>query len=200
MITCKELRARARNSLDFRIFGKTWLFTIVAILIFGGILFVAGFVPLGLGLLIVSGPLLVGLCTYLLNSTRYMYATNHFMDIFRSFKVVRRYFLTLLMGLYLFLWSLLFVIPGIVKLFSYSLTPFIMADEPELTVNHAITKSRKMMDGYKGQLFKLMLSFIGWFFVSAIFLPALPWVIAYVVTTLAEFYDYVKKDHNVSIW
>lgn len=67
-----------------------------------------------------------------------------------------------LRGLYIFLWSLLLVIPGIVKSFSYAMTPFIMSDHPELSASEAITHSKEMMDGHKWDLFVLNLTFIGW--------------------------------------
>ena len=67
-----------------------------------------------------------------------------------------------LQGLYIALWSLLLVIPGIVKTYSYAMTPYIMAEHPSLTVNEAITESRRIMDGNKWRLFCLDLSFIGW--------------------------------------
>ena len=64
--------------------------------------------------------------------------------------------------LYTFLWSLLFVIPGIVKTYSYAMTPYIMSEHPSLTANEAITESRRIMDGNKWRLFCLDFSFIGW--------------------------------------
>ena len=67
-----------------------------------------------------------------------------------------------LQGLYTALWSLLLVIPGIVKTYSYAMTPYIMAEHPSLTVNEAITESRRIMDGNKWRLFCLDFSFIGW--------------------------------------
>ena len=67
-----------------------------------------------------------------------------------------------LQGLYTVLWSLLLVIPGIVKIYSYAMTPYIMAEHPSLTANEAITESRRIMDGNKWRLFCLDLSFIGW--------------------------------------
>jgi hypothetical protein len=54
------------------------------------------------------------------------------------------------------------MVPGIVKMFSYAMTPYIMNDDPVLSVNEAITMSRKIMDGKKARLFELYLSFIGW--------------------------------------
>jgi len=72
------------------------------------------------------------------------------------------FLMNLLMGIYTFLWSLLFVIPGIVKTFSYAMTPYILYEHPEYTVNEAITRSREIMDGNKFALFCLNFSFIGW--------------------------------------
>ena len=68
----------------------------------------------------------------------------------------------LLMGLYVALWSLLFIIPGIVKSYSYAMTPYILAEHPEMTANQAITESRRIMQGNKGRLFCLRFSFLGW--------------------------------------
>lgn len=68
-----------------------------------------------------------------------------------------------LRNLYVALWSLLFVIPGIIKSLSYSMTPFIMADHPELSASEAIERSKELMDGHKTDLFILDLTFIGWY-------------------------------------
>ena len=67
-----------------------------------------------------------------------------------------------LTGLYTFLWTLLFIIPGIVKAYSYAMTPYIMAENPGMSANDAITESREIMDGNKWRLVCLGLSFIGW--------------------------------------
>lgn len=68
----------------------------------------------------------------------------------------------LLRGVFVFLWGLLLVIPGIVAFFSYAMTPFIMEENPNLTPLEAITASKRLMRGHKGELFILELSFIGW--------------------------------------
>lgn len=67
-----------------------------------------------------------------------------------------------LADLYNVLWCLLFIIPGFVKFYSYRMVPFILRDNPELSANEVITKSRKMMDGQKWNTFVLDLSFLGW--------------------------------------
>ena len=70
--------------------------------------------------------------------------------------------------MYIFLWSLLFVIPGIVKSYSYSMVDFIKAENPSLPANKAIEMSKIMTDGYICNLFKLYLSFIGWNLLSVL--------------------------------
>lgn len=69
----------------------------------------------------------------------------------------------LLRVIYNFLWTLLLIIPGIIKSYAYRMVPYILADNPKLGADNAITLSRKMMDGNKFELFVLELSFIGWF-------------------------------------
>ena len=73
-----------------------------------------------------------------------------------------------LRGLYVALWSLLFVIPGIIKGYSYAMTPFILAENPNLSASQAIRLSEDLMDGYKTDLFLLDLSFIGWDILAAL--------------------------------
>ena len=78
-------------------------------------------------------------------------------------KTLKTSFLT---NLFMTLWGILFIIPGIIKAYSYSLTPYIMKDmidyNHEMTTTEAINESKKIMKGHKGELFLLDLSFIGW--------------------------------------
>ena len=73
-----------------------------------------------------------------------------------------------LRGLYCFLWGLLFIIPGIVKAYSYAMTPYIMAENPDMSAQDAIRASMQLMDGHKGELFWLRLTFIGWDILAAL--------------------------------
>lgn len=68
----------------------------------------------------------------------------------------------LLQGLFVILWSLLFVIPGVIAAFRYSMTSYILAQNPEMPAMEAIARSKEMMKGNKWRLFCLHLSFIGW--------------------------------------
>lgn len=105
----------------------------------------------------------------------------------------------LLMRIFIFLWSLLLFIPGIVKSFSYAMTPFILEENPDLSANEAIDHSRAMMRGHKFDLFWLYLSFIGWAFLTVFTLGVgLLWLIPYMQASLAAFYEDVKADYEVN--
>ena len=90
-------------------------------------------------------------------------------DLFSQFDRFGQGFLQhFLRGLFTVLWSLLFIIPGIVKALSYSMTPFIMAENPELSAKEAINASKILMDGHKWELFCLGFSFMGWNLLNAL--------------------------------
>ena len=111
-----------------------------------------------------------------------------FYDFWGAFKV------TFLTGLFIFLWSLLFLLPGIVKGFSYSLAILIYAENREMGALEAITKSREMMDGHKMELFVLFLSFIGWGILGCItFGLAFIYVEPYMNTAFINFYNSLKE-------
>lgn len=86
-----------------------------------------------------------------------------FSDLFSQFHRFGQGFAqAFLRELYSLLWGLLFIIPGIIANYSYAMTPFLMADHPELTASEAIEHSKTLMDGHKWELFILHLTFIGW--------------------------------------
>ncbi len=117
--------------------------------------------------------------------------------VMHTFKGYLRNLLTLLL-VYVFvvLWSLLFLVPGIVKGYAYAMAPFIIKDNPELSPNQAINLSMKMMKGHKFQLFCLYLSFLGWVLLSVITLGvALLWVMPYMQTAFAAFYQEVRNEY-----
>ncbi len=104
-----------------------------------------------------------------------------------------------LTGVFIFLWTLLFVIPGIVKSFSYAMTPFILVEHPELPANRAIDESSRLMKGRKFDLFWLYLSFIGWAVLCFLSLGiGFLWLIPYIQTSLASFYADVKAEKSVT--
>lgn len=111
--------------------------------------------------LILGGVIQLGYCKFLLKQhDGQEYAVKDLFSQFDRFGV--GFLQRLLRNLYTFLWGLLLLIPGIVKSYSYAMTPFILADHPEMTAKQAIEASKAMMDGYKGDLFVLELTFLGW--------------------------------------
>jgi uncharacterized membrane protein len=105
----------------------------------------------------------------------------------------------ILVGIFTFLWTLLLVIPGIIKAFSYSMTKYILDDNPELSASEAIHRSRMMMRGHKFDLFYLYLSFIGWFLLCLLTAGiGFLWLAPYVDTSLAAFYEDVKSDYALN--
>lgn len=103
----------------------------------------------------------------------------------------------LLQMLFTFLWALLFIIPGIVKTYSYAMTFYILSDNPEMSGNDAITESRKMMDGHKAELFLLDLSFIGWWILTGLTFGLLSfYVVPYVQATRAAFYESIRPKNE----
>ena len=100
-----------------------------------------------------------------------------FSDLFSQFdRLGAGFCMNFLTGLYIVLWTLLFIIPGIIKSFSYAMAPYILAEHPEMTASEAITESRHVMDGNKWRLFCLDFSFIGWSLLCS--LPAIVVVFA----------------------
>lgn len=109
----------------------------------------------------------LALCNYYLSVALNANAElSVFFDGLRRWK--ESFVLYLLMTVMIFLWSLLLIIPGIVKAFSYSMAPFIKAQHPELSARECLSQSRQIMLGRKGDLFRLMLSFLGWLLLSAL--------------------------------
>lgn len=100
----------------------------------------------------------------------------------------------ILSTIYIFLWTLLLIIPGIIKSYSYALTPYILVEHPEMSANEAIEESMRLMDGHKFDLFYLQLSFIGWAILSILSLGlGVFWLIPYQMTAQAAFYRDIKN-------
>ena len=143
---------------------------------------------LGIVRFIVGGPVKLGYCRFLLKMHDGEDAQVG--DLFSRFdRFGDGFVLSLLTGIYVFLWSLLFVIPGIIKVYAYAMAPFIMEENPNMTAGEAITASRELMDGHKFDLFCLVLSFIGWDLLNLLTLGiGSLWLIPYKNAAEAAFY------------
>jgi uncharacterized membrane protein len=143
---------------------------------------------LGIVRFIAGGPVKLGYCRFLLKMHDGEDAQVN--DLFSRFdRFGDGFVLSLLTGIYVFLWSLLFVIPGIIKVYAYAMAPFIMEENPNMTAGEAITASRELMDGHKFDLFCLVLSFIGWDLLNLLTLGiGSLWLIPYKNAAHAAFY------------
>lgn len=150
---------------------------------------------IGIVLFILALPLTWGYQTLFLGAVRGGDATAK--DMFEGYNkelFSRVLTTTLLYYVYVFLWSLLLLIPGCIKSYSYAMTPYILKDNPEMKNNAAIEESMRMMDGHKLELFMLDLSFIGWAILSILtccigFL----WLAPYMNMARVNFYEDLKK-------
>lgn len=99
------------------------------------------------------------------------------------------------MGLFTFLWSLLFLIPGIIKMFAYSQATYILAENPGMSGRQALKESIILMKGHKMEFFLLSLSFIWWNLLAACTCGLLYiWLAPYMSATFANYYNYLKGD------
>ena len=120
-----------------------------------------------------------------------------FADIFSEFhRFGAGFLMQLLRSVYTLLWSLLFVIPGIYAAYGYAMTPYILLENPELTANEAITKSKELMDGNRWRLFCLEFSFIGWLLLAVLFTCGIGvfWIVPYMEASFAAFYREISAE------
>ncbi len=121
--------------------------------------------------------------------------------LFNGFHDYNRITLTmLLVQVYTFLWTLLLIVPGIIKGCSYAMTPFILREHPELSYNAAIEKSMAMMEGNKMKFFLLCLSFIGWA-ILCVFTLGIGYLFLYpyIYTSFVAFYEDLKAQQEVVV-
>ena len=198
MTTASEFRKRARETLGGQIFAPEWIYALLVSLI-GSLIMGAGGALFVLAL-IFTGPVSVGVCKYYIERMRRNINFDNLGVALDGVQVdaAGNIITGLFVILYTFLWSLLFVIPGIVKSYSYSMAYYIRCDNPTFTATQAINESIRIMNGNKWRLFCLHLSFIGWFIVGALCCGVgVFWVNAYMKAAEAEFYQEIKGDFVV---
>ena len=105
--------------------------------------------------------------------------------------------LALLTQIFVMLWSLLLIIPGVIKSLSYSMAFFVLAENPEMSGMEALNESKTIMKGHKWELFVLSLSFILWILLGVVtFGLAFIYVLPYMRVTMANFYNSIKPSYN----
>ena len=191
-----QLRAEARQALQ----GK-WPMAAVAALIYsivaGGlsaIPFIGGLCSLFIGLPVAYGIAIVMFGVFKGKDV-------DFGVLFEGFQDYSHIFVTkLLQGIYTALWSLLLVVPGVIKYYSYAMTDYILKEEPEMKNNAAIEKSMAMMENNKMKLFLLDLSFIGWALLAIVtFGIGFLFLQPYMQVSRAAFYEDLKAQQGGNI-
>jgi uncharacterized membrane protein len=186
----KELMAQAREALSGR-----WDLAV------GGFFLYFLFVSIGGGFvtLFIAGALILGVNTFALAIARKKEANLSL--IFSGFNYfVKTLGLFLLISLFIFLWSLLLIIPGIIAQISYAMAFYIMSDDPNIGIMEAIDKSKKMMYGYKWKYFCLCLRFIGWIILGCLSLGiGFLWIGPYLEISIAKFYEDLKTNTTTNV-
>ena len=141
-----------------------------------------------------ANPIEVGGCTFFKENVKstpapFALMKSGFQHYWHTFKTI------FLKNLFLCLWSLLLIVPGIIKSYSYRMVPYILAENPDMPASDIITKSREMMNGHKWRTFLLDLSFIGWVIVGVLTLGLglAFWTVPYMHSTEAALYEELKN-------
>ncbi|GHT49496.1 membrane protein [Bacteroidia bacterium] len=207
MLQNSELTANARQSLE----GKWSTATI------GSVIFLAVFMVFGVSgsfstaywgpfntfywstsfvSLVVAAPMSFGFIKFIISLKRD--ADTDVATVFSGFKQFPRVFAAYFLQMVLiFLWSLLLIVPGIIKSFSYSQTFFILADDDKISPYDAILRSKELMYGYKWKYFCLTCRFIGWAILCCFtFGIGVIWLLPYMQMSCLNFYEEVKAAHN----
>lgn len=141
----------------------------------------------------ISAPVTVGQSKFFLDNRK---GISEMGSIFYAFKA--GHYINVVKGmvwrsLFVFLWSLLFLIPGIIKAYSYYLVHYILADNPDMQCDRALKLSMAMTKGYKWNIFVLQLSFIGWYLLGLVCLGVgVLFVTPYNQATQAEMYVFLR--------
>lgn len=198
-----EFRADARTELKGQ-WGQPFLTTLMFVLIacigavtVGGKVSVVLYIVSGLLTILITIPMSY---TYIQKFLDYVRGDKDEMasslfDFFNEYK--RAWMVSILQVVLIALWSILLIVPGIIKGMGYAMTNFIAKDNPELKPYECLEHSQEMMKGHKMELFKLYLSFIGWFILSIITLGiGLLWLLPYINTSVACFYENLRLDYE----
>ena len=189
-----ELKENAKRALK----GK-YKDAIIIISLMSLISFAASFVGAFLGIfgpivsIVINGLAFVGYTSFFLKISRG--ENPSYKELFERTDLLVPYILiSILTTVFTLLWSILFIIPGIIAAISYSMVYYIALDNPELSAKEAIGKSVEMMRGYKLEYFMLQLSFFGWALLVPFTFGLLSlWLIPYMQVTSANFYNKLKE-------
>lgn len=142
----------------------------------------------GMVTFLIGGAVELGTCTF--HTRLSLWERPSFSGLFSRFDLfLKALGLRLFMALFILLWALLLIVPGIIAGYRYCMAPYLMAEYPGMGIREAVDRSKDLMQGNKGRLFCLQLSYIGWWLLSILTLGILGlWIRPYVQTAQACFY------------
>ena len=189
MFNRKEMKIAAKKQLN----GNTGVYFGLSIIVG---LILSALALTFVGSFVLMGPFQLGFAMFFLEVVRE--GRGNLETGFKGFKQFGTAFVAfLLVFIFTSLWSLLFIIPGIIAQCRYAMTFFILADNPTISASDAMKKSKEMMDGHKLELFFLELSFFWWYILGIItFGLAMIYVAPYVETTIAIYYERLKAEQQ----
>lgn len=137
----------------------------------------------------------IGICRFFVENRDYRAPLTKIFFGFRNGYYGRSFWITFVRDVKIFLWTLLLVIPGIVKSYEYSMIPYILAEQPDLSMGEAFDISRDMTDGQKWEMFVLDLSFLGWRLLTVVTLglSEIFWTAPYYQAVRAELYAVLRN-------
>ena len=195
MKRAREYRKESRELLGHKLFGAKWMWALLMLLIVSATVSAAAGATCGIAALVVAGPLEYGCIRVYLRLVRREDEHAQIKHLWAGFKgkIGQTFVVELLEYIYIFLWTLLLIIPGIIKSYAYAATMYLV-HEKDLSGNEAITASRKLMKGRKWKLFCLDLSFIGWYILSLFTcgILAIFYVNPYKASTNAALYEKLR--------
>lgn len=147
-----------------------------------------------LGFLIIN-ILEIGICRFFVENRDYQAPLSKILFGFRSGYYGKNFWVTFIRDVKIFLWTVLLVVPGIVKRYEYSMITYILAEQPDISSEDAFAISREMTDGQKWEMFVLDLSFIGWWILTVLTcgLSEIFWTAPYRQAVRAELYVVLRN-------
>ena len=216
MATRQEIKERSKDQLGRKLFGNRWIMMLLALLIYDLLLgLVSGTMPfnpqdgwaisagktivnIGASILffVLTGPLTYGITRVMTKAARNDEQAD-LNELFTGFTECASdaIILGLLRSIFIFLWTLLLIVPGIIKAYAYSMSSYIQQDDKNKDWKYCLNKSQEIMKGHKWDLFVLDLSFIGWYIVGLLcFGIGVLWVEPYHQMARTNFYLELVKD------
>lgn len=201
MTSNKQLMQRARESLS-----ATWAEPVLITLAYSVVLVLISITMAESQLsltwllnLLIGGPAAVGFASFYLGAIREQKFDVQLLK--RGIHEFLKAFVTyLLVTLFIFLWALLFLIPGIIAGYSYSMVFYILCDRPELSISETLKQSQRLIYGKRWKLFCMDCRFIGWFLLCLLTLGiGFIWFWPYYMTTKTYFYEDLLREQQYAL-